>query len=135
MHYGYTHSSGHYVCIRRKPRRRKDDEPDEEVFRPTTTRKSCPDGCHCQSCAYFGQVRDVEGEESVPGRGWLRISDADVEEVGEEALIEARGAVFMLFYERVGEYEGESRPALPQGMLGNGEADGPVEDNLVSAKL
>lgn len=49
---------------------------------------------------YFGQVR----EPGVPGRGWLQISDADVEEVGEEALVDARGAVFMLFYERVGEH-------------------------------
>jgi hypothetical protein len=36
-----------------------------------------------------------------------------MEEVGEEALIEARGAVFMLFYERVGEYEGERVPVVP----------------------
>jgi hypothetical protein len=58
-------------------------------------------------------VRSAEGEQSVPGKGWLRISDADMEEVGEEALIEARGAVFMLFYERVGEYEGERVPVVP----------------------
>jgi ubiquitin carboxyl-terminal hydrolase 1 len=35
----------------------------------------------------------------------LRISDEDVDEVGEEALVDARGQVFMLFYERVGEYK------------------------------
>jgi ubiquitin carboxyl-terminal hydrolase 1 len=40
------------------------------------------------------------------GKGWLRISDADVDEVGIEALVEARSAVFMVFYEKVGEYEG-----------------------------
>ena len=50
----------------------------------------------------FGPVRgQLNG---VPGRGWLRISDDDVEEVGEEALVEAQGAIFMLFYERVREY-------------------------------
>lgn len=64
---------------------------------------------------YFGQVRQddpgprastgVEDEVYGPGRGWLRISDADVEEVGEEVLRESMGQVFMLFYERVGEYE------------------------------
>jgi len=96
LHYGYTHSSGHFVCIRRKPRK------DGDLYRPSSVRKSCPDGCSCESCMYFGQVR----ESSVPGRGWLQVSDADVEEVGEEALVEARGAVFMLLYERVGEYEG-----------------------------
>lgn len=61
LHYGYTHSSGHFVAIRRKP--------------------GAPLG--------------------VPGRGWLQISDADVEEVGSDALADAAGAVFMLFYERV----------------------------------
>jgi ubiquitin carboxyl-terminal hydrolase 1 len=61
LHYGYTHSSGHFVAIRRKP--------------------NAPLG--------------------IPGRGWLRISDADVEEVGTDELVDARGQVFMLFYERI----------------------------------
>lgn len=61
LHYGYTHSSGHYVAIRRKP--------------------NAPLG--------------------VPGKGWLRISDADVDEVGADELAATRGQVFMLFYERV----------------------------------
>lgn len=39
----------------------------------------------------------------MPGKGWLQVSDDDIEEVGEEALLDARSAVFMLFYERVGE--------------------------------
>ena len=99
LHYGYTHSSGHFVCIRRKPQR------EGNRYRPSTIRKSCPDGCTCESCMHSGQVR----EPSVPGRGWLSVSDADVEEVGEEALVEARGAVFMLFYERLGEYDGPLR--------------------------
>jgi ubiquitin carboxyl-terminal hydrolase 1 len=131
LHYGYTHSSGHFICIRRKPkppptlltpsppsdRVGDDDQAEDEGsysgYRPSSARKSCPDGCHCQSCVYFGQVRSAEGDQSVPGKGWLRISDADMDEVGEEALIEARGAVFMLFYERVGEYEGERAPVVP----------------------
>lgn len=61
LHYGYTHSSGHFVAIRRKP--------------------GAPLG--------------------VPGRGWLRVSDADVEEVGAEELAAAAGLVFMLVYERI----------------------------------
>lgn len=44
-------------------------------------------------------------EKEERGKG-LRISDADVDEVGIEALVEARSAVFMVFYEKVGEYEG-----------------------------
>jgi len=48
----------------------------------------------------------VREEKEERGKGWLRISDADVDEVGVEALVEARSAVFMVFYEKVGEYEG-----------------------------
>nr|XP_019010974.1 uncharacterized protein I206_04279 [Kwoniella pini CBS 10737]OCF49755.1 hypothetical protein I206_04279 [Kwoniella pini CBS 10737] len=102
LHYGYTHSSGHYICLRRKPCSTSKNY-NENWYKPDKTNKSCPDGCICESCLYFGQVR--EGiENKIPGKGWLRISDADVEEVGEEALYESRGAVFMLFYEKVGEY-------------------------------
>lgn len=61
LHYGYTHSSGHFVAIRRKP--------------------GAPLG--------------------VPGKGWLRVSDADVEEVGAEELAASAGLVFMLVYERI----------------------------------
>ncbi|BEJ11620.1 hypothetical protein CspHIS471_0200800 [Cutaneotrichosporon sp. HIS471] len=61
LHYGYAHSSGHFVAIRRKP--------------------GAPLG--------------------VPGKGWLRISDADVDEVGTDELASSAAQVFMLFYERV----------------------------------
>ncbi|WWD17296.1 hypothetical protein CI109_101736 [Kwoniella shandongensis] len=107
LHYGYTTSSGHYICIRRKPCPASDGE--DGRYRPKRVSKSCPDGCTCESCAYFGPVREDLGNV-VPGKGWLRVSDADVDEVGEEALYEARGAVFMLFYDRVGDYvdKGES---------------------------
>ncbi|WWC94188.1 hypothetical protein V866_001028 [Kwoniella sp. B9012] len=114
LHYGYTHSSGHYICIRRKPTPNQTNNGDASSggrsYTPSRAYKSCPDSCRCESCVYFGKVR--EGlEEKVPGKGWLRISDADVEEVGEEALYESRGAVFMLFYERVGEYRGDQMDA------------------------
>jgi ubiquitin carboxyl-terminal hydrolase 1 len=98
LHYGATTSSGHFVCIRRKPTKHGKEAT---RHRPQTVYKSCPDGCRCQQCVYFGQVR---GQPSVPGKGWLSISDDDIEEVGEEALAGARPAVFMLFYERIGEY-------------------------------
>lgn len=61
LHYGYAHSSGHFVAIRRKP--------------------GAPLG--------------------VPGKGWLRISDADVDEVGADELSSSAAQLFMLFYERV----------------------------------
>lgn len=40
----------------------------------------------------------------VLGRGWLWISDVDVEEVGEEVFYEVGGVVVMFFYECVMEY-------------------------------
>ena len=97
LHYGYTSSSGHFICIRRKPVPLPGGEEHNE---PSRARKSCPDGCTCEDCIYFGQVR----EPATPGKGWLNISDDDVEEVGAEALVGAGAAVFMLFYERVGEH-------------------------------
>ena len=97
LHYGYTSSSGHFICIRRKP---VPVPHSEGRFSPSRVRKSCPDGCVCQDCIYFGPVR----EEVMPGKGWLNISDDEVEEAGAEALLGARAAVFMLFYELVGEY-------------------------------
>jgi ubiquitin carboxyl-terminal hydrolase 1 len=102
LHYGYNHSSGHYICIRRKP---SPTNSEEGTHRPMPIKKSCQDGCRCDSCSWFGQVREEKEER---GKGWLRISDADVDEVGIEALVEARAAVFMVFYEKVGEYEGGS---------------------------
>jgi ubiquitin carboxyl-terminal hydrolase 1 len=114
LHYGYTHSSGHYICIRRKPAPKlgratttaiDNDDDDDNHHRPTAITKSCPDGCRCDDCCWYGQVRSSGKEER--GKGWLRISDADVDEVGIEALIEARSAVFMVFYEKVGEYVGD----------------------------
>ena len=97
LHYGYSTSSGHFICIRRKPVMSSDGQ----TFHPTRAVKSCPDGCTCEDCVYFGQVR----EQNIPGQGWLSISDDDVEEVGPEVVVQASAAVFMLFYEKVGEYE------------------------------
>lgn len=94
LHYGYSTHSGHFICIRRKP----SDQGDHHG--PNRVSKSCPDECRCEQCLYFGKVRE---EPSVPGKGWLQVSDDDIEEVGQEALMDARSAVFMLFYERIGE--------------------------------
>lgn len=117
LHYGATHSSGHYTCIRRKP---LPSTRNDDAHRPRPVSKSCPDDCGCDECKWFGQVREEgpDGENGgggggggvvngVAGKGWLMISDADVEEVGVEALMNARAAVFMVFYEKVGEYKGK----------------------------
>jgi ubiquitin carboxyl-terminal hydrolase 1 len=77
--------------------------------------QQCPRGCHCEKCRAYGPIR--EGDETIDanlkaglpgqpgrpqtGRGWLRISDDDVREVGiETVLSEGRGA-FMIYYEYV----------------------------------
>jgi ubiquitin carboxyl-terminal hydrolase 1 len=95
-HYGFTHSFGHFVAYRRKP-----------TGNPTWARprKACPDYCECQDCAYYGQVRGIPAD---PIGGWLRISDADVETVTESAVLAEQGSAFLLFYEKVLEYD----PAL-----------------------
>ena len=49
-----------------------------------------------------GQVRE---QKSLPLKNWLRISDADVEEVGEAEVLAERMSAFLLFYEKVAEGE------------------------------
>ncbi|WWC89362.1 uncharacterized protein L201_004284 [Kwoniella dendrophila CBS 6074] len=111
LHYGYTHSSGHYICLRRKPSPPNSPTPPTSklYYRPKGINKSCPDECQCENCLYFGKVRQEDTSNIGPGKGWLRISDADVEEVGEEAFYESRASVFMLFYEKIGEYQEENK--------------------------
>jgi hypothetical protein len=67
-HYGYTHSSGHFVAYRRKPT----------------------------------SVNQSDADRILHPRGnWLRISDADVTEVPESAVLGERGNAFLLFYEQI----------------------------------
>lgn len=84
--------------------------------------KSCSDGCTCEPCLYFGPVRDEPEGGNVPGKGWLRISDDEIEEVGAEALVAARSQVFMLFYERVGECLGVEKKEVAVSTESEGEA-------------
>lgn len=102
-HYG-DHSFGHYVCYRRKPRGGKNFTP----------RVECPRGCTCDQCARWGgPVRDAgQGGEKASGapgsgRGWLRISDDAVREVGIEQVLAEQPGAFMLYYERA------AQPRLP----------------------
>lgn len=49
----------------------------------------------------------------MPVRNWLRISDADVEEVGDADVLAERMSAFLLFYEKVTEgTESESVQAI-----------------------
>jgi ubiquitin carboxyl-terminal hydrolase 1 len=104
-HYGYTSSFGHFVAYRRKP---------DSVLGPALAQKSCPDYCECQLCQTHGQVRHPA---VLPVRNWLRISDADVEEVGDAEVLAERTSAFLLFYEKVIEEKddekSEGHPELP----------------------
>ena len=84
------HSFGHYVCFRRKPRG-------------------------------AGRVVPPQLEEGPPtGRGWLRVSDDAVREVGiETVLLEGAGA-FMLYYERVVGEDGLDRQHAWEAGTGSG---------------
>lgn len=94
-HYG-QHSFGHYVCFRRNPR-----PPSAGTRRFAPPKLACPLGCECELCVPYGPIRDEEGPPPIPGRGWLRISDDSVREVGIESVLQEGSGAFMLFYERV----------------------------------
>lgn len=100
-HYGYTSSFGHFVAYRRKP---------DSVLGPALAQKSCPDYCQCQLCQAHGQVRHPA---VLPVRNWLRISDADVEEVGDAEVLAERMSAFLLFYEKVTEKRGRDGDEVP----------------------
>ncbi|KAI9467316.1 hypothetical protein BJY52DRAFT_62586 [Lactarius psammicola] len=73
-HYG-QHSFGHYVCFRRKPRGAG------RVVPP--------------------RLDEGPAAPPAPGRGWLRVSDDAVREVGIETVLQEGAGAFMLYYERV----------------------------------
>ncbi|KAL4076239.1 hypothetical protein J3A83DRAFT_4089982 [Scleroderma citrinum] len=104
-HYG-QHSFGHYVCFRRKPR-----PPACGEWRFAPPRFADPAGCNCEKCLRYGNTRDDDDAiDSMyrPGRGWLRISDDSVTEVGIESVLQEGSGAFMLYYERVV----QSRPGI-----------------------
>ena len=104
-HYG-QHSFGHYVCYRRKPR-----PPACGEWRFAPPRFADPVGCNCEKCLRYGNIRDDDDAiDSIyrPGRGWLRISDDAVTEVGIESVLQEGSGAFMLYYERVV----QSRPGI-----------------------
>lgn len=81
-HYG-GHAFGHYIAYRRKPA--------QSILSPVSS-ESKP------------QVPlTLTDSQPGTGRGWLRISDDNVEEVGIERVLGENGGTFMLFYERMEE--------------------------------
>ncbi|KAF8520812.1 hypothetical protein BU17DRAFT_75586 [Hysterangium stoloniferum] len=112
-HYG-THSFGHYVAYRRKPR-----PPQTGIHRYDPPTLYCPLDCDCEKCAVFGPIRDEETAEkdgtiktempAYAASRWLRISDESVEEVGIERVLGEYAGTFMLYYEKVLQVDLETR--------------------------
>lgn len=69
-------------------------------------------------------------EAPAPGRGWLRVSDDVVREVGIETVLQEGVGVFMLYYERVVGEDGPDRSWTDAGLhaweagAGGGAASG-----------
>ncbi|KAK0491556.1 hypothetical protein IW261DRAFT_1547588 [Armillaria novae-zelandiae] len=100
-HYG-QHSFGHYVCFRRKPPNSSVQDrwkPPKIIFKDSssTSIKREDDS---------GPPVDFEWEDedslsgAGTGKGWLRISDATVDECGIEGVLREGSGAFMLYYER-----------------------------------
>lgn len=99
-HYG-QHSFGHYVCFRRKPRQANSEDrwrPPKLIIRERPAVK--------EEDKDSGPVFSFDWEDTDAaagpgtGLGWLRISDANVEECGIESVLREGSGAFMLYYER-----------------------------------
>lgn len=91
-HYG-THSFGHYVAYRRKPK----PPSDKNRFDPPPLK--CAQHCTCEKCK--GGNAQAQLDEDTHDSRWLRISDETVDEVGIERVLAENSGVYMLYYERV----------------------------------
>lgn len=104
-HYG-AHTFGHYIAYRRKPIPLSDPSQ------------------------HTSSLRFVDGSPGT-GKGWLRISDDSVEEIGIERVLSENGGTFMLFYERIDE-GGVEAPSVAtemiqmQGGIKVGDSDQPL---------
>ncbi|KAF9058191.1 hypothetical protein BJ165DRAFT_1605834 [Panaeolus papilionaceus] len=120
-HYG-QHSFGHYICYRRKPRRVNgkwmpptlvdplklvDQEEEEGKGQKAQPQRGEMD-VELEYAAYQGPSstgaqyvwEDHSESEVGTGKGWLRISDDAVSEVGIESVLAEGTGVFMLYYEK-----------------------------------
>ncbi|KIO25232.1 hypothetical protein M407DRAFT_25454 [Tulasnella calospora MUT 4182] len=107
-HYG-SHGFGHFVTYRRKPRPSSSGRSSRHVAQLGHPRIAHSLDCTCSTCAMLGRIRDYEPPDpnkpdvapEKNGRGWLRISDDQVEEVGLKNVLSEVSGTFMLYYERV----------------------------------
>ncbi|KAL0949213.1 hypothetical protein HGRIS_009293 [Hohenbuehelia grisea] len=127
-HYG-SHSFGHYVCFRRKPRPMSKDGrwAPPTIAHPMTTDSTHGSDAETEAVSeraklsqepkitnFFDANKPAalnlaeqltwENEDPAmhkPGRGWLRVSDDSVSECGIESVLREGSGAFMLYYERI----------------------------------
>ncbi|KAJ4486497.1 hypothetical protein C8R41DRAFT_896404 [Lentinula lateritia] len=116
-HFG-QHSFGHYICYRRKPKS-SSGKPEEKWRPPRLVIELLDEVSASSSIKREPDVDDTptEGEDAEgfeeyiwddadsstaagTGRGWLRVSDDSVTEVGIESVLQEGSGAFMLYYER-----------------------------------
>ncbi|KAF5339668.1 hypothetical protein D9757_014855 [Collybiopsis confluens] len=119
-HYG-QHSFGHYICYRRKPKSGSGEakwRPPKLVIELSNEAASSPLGREFDSSDNTPTTQDQQNEEDAEGfeeyiwedadpstaagtgKGWLRVSDDAVIEVGIESVLQEGSGAFMLYYER-----------------------------------
>ena len=113
-HYG-GHAFGHYVAFRRKPR------PPH-----TPSSSSSP-----SSYQRFHPPTFADISAPLTGKGWLRISDSNVEEVGIESALSENGAIFLAFYERIVEEE----PTVEESSSSLGSSTSTASDSTIKSPL
>ncbi|KAJ3965474.1 hypothetical protein EV361DRAFT_650116 [Lentinula raphanica] len=116
-HFG-QHSFGHYICYRRKPKNSSGKLEDKwhpprlviEVLDEASASSPIKREPGAEDTQAEGE--DAEGFEEYiwddadpstaagTGRGWLRVSDDAVTEVGIESVLQEGSGAFMLYYER-----------------------------------
>lgn len=109
-HYG-GHGFGHYICYRRKPR---------PISRATVSSSSSSSS----SSPRFRPPTLNDISQPGTGKGWLRISDEVVSEVGIDTVLSDQSGVFLMFYERI-DLTGSSyssTTAHTNGVAGGSEA-------------
>lgn len=115
-HFG-QHSFGHYICYRRKPRPvdcRNRWHPPRLLSDPIAALQRASEMGSGEQIVWADDNESDMGAGT--GRGWLRISDDSVSEVGIETVLAQGSAAFMIYYERVSVSPYSHSPAAEAAM-------------------
>ncbi|KAM0258817.1 hypothetical protein ACHAQJ_003659 [Trichoderma viride] len=99
-HYG-RHENGHYICYRKYPPPKPDGLNDADV-KDTSSPEEATDSTVDDEPADPSTEEEAKGtNHSDRDSSWWRLSDHNVSQVNEEAVMSLSPGVFMLFYECV----------------------------------